>query len=252
MKDNILGSIINRGKYIINTFSKECKNNKEDFYILLMLWKNLETLEGIDILLERGLVNVTNPLLRVLLENSIYIEWILKEHSHTTDKLRQIEFCYLKTRLKFYNNSINKFKPNKNKENLKKMIYSEKYKLIIKEWDNFNSLNKRTPNWYSLFGGPKNLRELSKLTDLEQSYLTIYSLLSENVHCLDLFDKFEFSNGFITLDTIDFTKKDSSIKLICYITSINYISITKYFDKNYKESDIFKWSEEIYTLVMNK
>lgn len=45
-----------------------------------------------------------------------------------------------------------------------------------------SALKKRKPNWYSVFGGPSDLRQLSKQLKREAQYLVLYAYLSSIQH----------------------------------------------------------------------
>src|SRR5262249_45649022 len=54
---------------------------------------------------------------------------------------------------------------------------------IEAEWQRLKALNKnRDPEWYSLFGGPKNVRELAIHLGMAGMYEFLYSFWSESGH----------------------------------------------------------------------
>src|SRR5690606_15061693 len=70
-------------------------------------------------------------------------------------------------------------------KNLIKFLERDEVKPVNDEWERTKKKYKKNPHWYSLFDGPSNLRELSKLLSLEVIYDILYTDLSGYVHASD-------------------------------------------------------------------
>lgn len=60
-------------------------------------------------------------------------------------------------------------------------------------------LGKKHVAWYSLYGGPKNLRELSSSVRAEAIYLFLYGMLSEQTHAFGTMDALVNAGGSATI-----------------------------------------------------
>jgi hypothetical protein len=67
--------------------------------------------------------------------------------------------------------------------NLQAMLVKPDFQPIEGEWQRLKALNKnRNPKWYSLFGGPKSVRELAIHLGMAGMYEFLYRFWSESVH----------------------------------------------------------------------
>jgi len=110
-------------------------------------------------------------------------------------------------------------------EEIKKSIET---KNLSNVWQQYSSLKKKPRRWYSLDGGPPDLRSLSKLLEAEEYYLSLYKPWSGVIHGERAFDNFEligvqlggiagFRNG---IDLPNMTSTIHSIFLSCAQTFV--------------------------------
>ena len=71
-------------------------------------------------------------------------------------------------------------------QNLKSLLSKSNYKVADDEYQSLKSIIKRRPNWYSLFGGPSNLRDLAKHLNWGAHYDILYRSWSNIAHADDL------------------------------------------------------------------
>jgi hypothetical protein len=71
-------------------------------------------------------------------------------------------------------------------EQLRELMKREDFQPISEEYDSVATRRKRPP-WYSLFGGPANLRELAIQLGEGADYLVLYRTWSRTAHATDLY-----------------------------------------------------------------
>jgi hypothetical protein len=166
-----------------------------------MLYQHLiEMTDGVEVLISNSCSGPTLPLLRSTLEALLSLEYMLKEDY----KIRSLSwFClYVHERIEAYElldpatSRGQKFKttleregdtivPNpglsQNADKLRRMLGNE-LSSIETEYQN---QKKRKPNWYSLFKGPANVRELAVHLNKLRYYDTLYSRWSSTMHATD-------------------------------------------------------------------
>ena len=71
-------------------------------------------------------------------------------------------------------------------EPLKAMLAREPYAPITAEYKRVSRDGKRRVNWYSLCGGPSNLKELARSLGQLDDYLVFYRPMSKTAHATDL------------------------------------------------------------------
>lgn len=98
--------------------------------------------------------------------------------------------------------------------------------------------NKPAPNWYSLYNGPKNLRELAREVELEAFYQILYSNLSRHHHASNSLSKIGLvlGVGLLLPGIRDFEGIQEEIKWVMMIVQLTFIAIFKSFLQNHAES----------------
>lgn len=202
-----LREVINRGTQIVEMSQRMTAKHEpsEDLPILLSYLHILEMADGIEVLLSKSCVNPTQPLLRSLLEASLSLHYLLS--ADTKRRCFAWLIAYYRKRQSWYESmSANtargrqlrkemeddsiKF-PNKIPEqmlderiaNLEKLFRSKNFVDADKEYQ-ANSGGRR--EWYSLYGGPKNLRDLAKSLQKLWYYEQLYRRWSKVTHASDV------------------------------------------------------------------
>lgn len=70
--------------------------------------------------------------------------------------------------------------------NLQSLLNKPNYQIAEAEYQSLKKARKRKPNWYSLFGGPSNLRELARHVGRGAQYDILYRYWSRITHAGDL------------------------------------------------------------------
>jgi hypothetical protein len=76
-------------------------------------------------------------------------------------------------------------------------LNSPEFQPVEAEWQRIKTGNprKRDPDWYSFFGGPKNVRELAIHLQMAGFYELIYRMWSESVHAGMVMEALGVKNG---------------------------------------------------------
>ena len=165
--------------------------------------------DGIEVLISQSCAVPAIPLLRSSFEALLTIEYILE------GDYQQRAFawlvCYVHNRLGQYEmldpsrqkgkeflvtfaaDSVSKYMklpsfPNLSQviQNLKSLLNNPNYQFADYEYQRIKSIRKRKPNWYSIFGGPSNLRDLAKHLNWGAQYDILYRSWSSIAHADDL------------------------------------------------------------------
>lgn len=165
--------------------------------------------DGIEVLISQSCAVPAIPLLRSSFEALLAIEYIL-ERDYQKRAFAWL-VCYVHNRLSQY--EILDTSNQKGKEflvtfaadslskhmkfpsflnlsqviqNLKSLLNNPNYKAADYEYQRVKGIRKRKPNWYSLFGGPGNLRDLAKHLNWGAQYEILYRSWSSITHADDL------------------------------------------------------------------
>jgi hypothetical protein len=206
---NCLEEARNFGSQLFNWDLNENNHKDDTLPILMLLRHQIDILDSLSILAKCGSGDTAKILGRALLENVLYMEYLLeKDHSIrayaflTEDTLTQIHLA----KRSDYDSSQGKemsalFKKELGSEisdtvdketiwnfiNSKiELLESETFKLCYEESQN---LRKKTnkPNWFSYFSGPKNIAELAKHLGKKLFYEIMYRKWSRSVHGTDVY-----------------------------------------------------------------
>ena len=181
----------------------------EPLPVLVSYYHVIGMTDGIEVLVSQSCAVPSIPLLRSSFEALLTIEYILKEDC----KRRAFAWlvCYVHTRLNLYEmmdtshqrgkeflaalakDGLDKYMnfqspPNITKaiQNLQSLLGNPNYEIGEDEYQRIKSIRKRPINWYNLFSGPSNLRELSKYLNRWSEYDFLYRYWSNIVHVGDL------------------------------------------------------------------
>lgn len=182
----------------------------EDLPLLVSYLHVIEMTDGIEVLVSQNCPIPAVPLLRSSFEALLTIDYILEADY----QLRAFAWlvCYVRDRLGEYemlDHSLPRGKeffamletdkaskymklpsfPNLAQaiQNLKSLLINNpNYQVADSEYQSLKSKRKRKPNWYSLFGGPSNLRELARHLNRGAQYDILYRYWSRVTHADDL------------------------------------------------------------------
>jgi hypothetical protein len=161
--------------------------------------------DGVEVLISQSCIVPAIALLRSLFEALLTIEYICKKDS----KNRAFAWlvCYVHNRIKQhelfdsssqkgkefikalendgldknFNISVN-FDAKKAITNLLSLFNRPEYQIVENEYQRIKDARKSDINWYSLFNGPSNLRELSKYLNRWSDYDLLYRYWSNIIH----------------------------------------------------------------------
>jgi hypothetical protein len=195
---------VNLGSNIIAWDMQANKGGDENLPILLFLRNYLEQIDACSILVNSASSEPVHILLRIALENFFYIEYLL-ESDFEKRSLCFLVYNAYKTQ-SFYekvdgksssyldlvniyerDKILSKFKPiilpdiDQQKKNSLEFLNLPKYKDISKEYQRKSKKRKR-PEWYSLYNGPNNIKELADHLKYPAFYKILYQSLSASTH----------------------------------------------------------------------
>ncbi len=181
----------------------------EDLPVLVSYLHVIEMTDGIEVLVSQSCPIPAIPLLRSSFEAQLTIDYILEADYQRRSFAWLV--CYVHDRLSSYEMldpshqrgedfaasisvdeisgffSFPQFPDLPNAiQNLKSLLGKPNYQLVESEYQRVKRKNKRKPEWYSLFGGPNNLRELSRHTGHAAKYDGLYRYWSRIIHAGDL------------------------------------------------------------------
>lgn len=185
----------------------------EDLAVLALYRHIIEMTDGIEVLVAQSCSQAVVPLLRSSFEALLSIEYILETDSQNRYKdfnRRSLAWLlgHIHNRLNLYDRfdfSTNKGATTKKlfdedkfisqipisidvgaaRENLKKVLLKDHFLELETEYQTLVATKKREPNWYSLFGGPKNLRALAETLQQGGHYEILYRPWSTTAHAQD-------------------------------------------------------------------
>lgn len=191
----------------------ETSNTQQSSYhhaSLFLLYRHLlEMVDAVSILVRHGAADPCQPLLRSALEAAMGIEYMLEKdterralayqvahihkriaeharHDPTTEAGKALQGVFNKDKLF----STIKLPPHASAPAIDKLatvLAMPEYTPVDQEWVRLyreyeKQRRKGMPPWYSLFGGPKSIRQLVYHLKLGAAYETLYSNWSETVH----------------------------------------------------------------------
>jgi hypothetical protein len=192
---NSIDEIINFGTHLILWDINKKRDGKDYFIPSLMLRNIVELGDGISILIRKSSIDPAAIVLRSLFEATLGLLYLLEE-----DEKRRAH-CYMvsikKKELKLYEKFLSQQQPYKQLsselkldpnslrsriDNIQKLFKKPLFKEASEEYDSIHQKERRAPNWYYLYGGPRDIQRLAKRLDKSMEYEFIYRKLSEHVH----------------------------------------------------------------------
>jgi hypothetical protein len=230
---DFLQNLANYGSNLIPRCYVSSERTLTDTVLIGSLLKHVVCmLDGIIVLLRQGAVLPSELQLRSLFEAHVCIQWILKDDSEKRAKQyfvwhwrRQLDWTRAVMEGTKENNRIKTaFKSEmgiayiaglKGRENevkaqekkLLEMLNSQEFKAVNDEFERLRTENKgkrskHDRNWYSLFSGPHNFRELCERLAIEGEYDIFYSSSSEVTHATTQMEMITHHGKEITFEPI--------------------------------------------------
>lgn len=200
----LIDEAVNFGTHILN-WEIEKNNSHRENAISQIFFKNiLEIVDGISILVKKSSIDNTKVLFRVLLENILYLEYLLE----IDFKKRALAYIVttIHKEIKFFsklddNTQVGKeFKAQLKKDKIFKNVPFLELPTIGKRKESFENklqlpvfleteqeyqrtlIRIKNPNWYSLYDGPNNIENLAKHLNHHSLYEAFYRVYSEDIH----------------------------------------------------------------------
>lgn len=255
------------GSHILDWVGQSGKLGGNKEIPLIMTFRNiLELMDSISILFRHSSIEPCKNLLRSILESIFVIEYIIKDNSE------QRCYNYLTGHYKRKLNIYKKLDPTSeqgkqfraelkddelaggmtipNIPNLDKMIANiesilnrSEFSSSLAEYNRLKQISRGNPNWFSFFGGPKNIIELARYLKLLGLYNVLYRQFSNNVHGMDVIDR-RISAGTPGETLITQIRAPFEAQTIFQLTLSFALRIYKKFVGYYipeKKEDLAKW-----------
>lgn len=169
---------------------------KEAVPVLASYLHVIQMTDSIEVLISNGCASPAHLLLRSSFEGKLSIEYILEKESAKRAMAWLVKeiLDMIESYGKFVSISDqpdSQLQPppsdmieeiNRQINNLRATLNRPDYADIYSEYQNLKRRSRRTPEWYSLFSGPRNLRELSEHLDQVPEYEVLYRSWSRLSH----------------------------------------------------------------------
>lgn len=269
------------GQYLLNLMNTDKNNKKSDTIILFLFRDLLETVDGIKSLFKDSSINISDILFRNMFELSLSLDYIFLDEELLEDRALSYEVTSIHERITLYEklntdnaehenfraiigeDIYNNFTPEKLNslaENLRSIFekYPE-YKSVdedrTRKKDAINlrrrqrHLRDLEPKWYQIHSTASNLRELSKLLNMEKEYLILYNQWSKKVHGVASMEGFRVVNNKPIILNPKVPKNPQNvimkIELLQSLMTSCYINIGKYFLTDKDSGNLAIWYREI-------
>jgi hypothetical protein len=181
-------------------------DENEDLAAFALYRHIIEVTDGIEVLVANSCAAAGIPLVRSSFEALLGLEYIVEEPSLYVTRSLSWLAAYVRRKLKFYESllpttprgqeflkAIDEDKmvkeftlpPSEDVQsaidNLRQLLSREQFKPIEEEFAKY----RKPPHWYSLFNGPKNLRELANHVKRNAQYEVLYWQWSLATHAQD-------------------------------------------------------------------
>jgi len=179
--------------------------------VLLSFRHALEILDSISVLIWHGLADPCKILLRSLFETWMGIEYIVQKDSGR----RAMSFLvwHVKRKRKSYLQLLENSPENKQFraaleedslglldnirpidgisryiDRLNRLLGKPMYQKVDQEFERVQKAHKRNPNWFSLYDGPRDIKQLAEKLGHSGIYETLYRFFSATTHGMDVVD----------------------------------------------------------------
>lgn len=261
-----ISELVNFGSNIIKWDIESQQMNDEDLPPILFLRNFIEQFDAVSILIKESSVEPCKSLLRTALENLFYLEYLLEKDSinrsmsflvwhyinnniylerlnPTSEEYKKIELIFSKD--KIMNNQKPPILPHVDQLLIigNKILNSPKYQPYKKEYDITKRKCNNNFSWYSLFNGPRNIRQLSDLLGHSVLYDGFFRNYSSSIHGTDIIQGKlinNFNDG-LCLQQIRVPKNAQDITQNCY--NLCFLVFKMYVEKRIpaKQPDFINW-----------
>jgi Family of unknown function (DUF5677) len=199
----VLRELVNYGSWVFQRSQLGASaTENEDLAVFILYRQLLDTTDSIEALVREVCGEATLPLVRVAFETQLSLSHIFQadyvrrslswSHGYWRYRLGRAELCDPSTTkgaelLAVWTQEKQRemrTSPSVQAEQveLRTLLASAQLAPIEAEFRRVKAVTKRTPKWYSLFGGPPNLRELARRLSQESDYLSFYPEWSSASH----------------------------------------------------------------------
>jgi hypothetical protein len=197
-------------KDLMETFRNRANQSNEDHHTVALLLMNefVESIDGVILLAERGSARNCLQLLRTAFEVNLSLRYLFEdkkvyrcralayEYFHKKSNLRWAEKCdpdsevgkQLRAELAGDNfpdlfEMVGKECDTKAEAaKVKKSLNSVRYAEVRAELDRLKGEKKKVPNWFSLWNGPRTIRDMAAHLKLLSAYESMYCMWSSVTH----------------------------------------------------------------------
>ena len=204
----VLRKVIDEAAGIFERSSQTAPDGDENLGILMPFHHAIEMLDGVEVLLDKSCVVASRTPLRSAFEASLAVRYVLdadtgrralcyvvadiyqrlrwyEEHDPDTERGKQFRAeVELPEDLDFPMPDVESTR--KAAASLRSMLADGAYPPIANEYEEVSKKRRGRTPWYSLFGGPGNLRELARAVGDLDDYLILYRTWSNTAHATDL------------------------------------------------------------------
>jgi hypothetical protein len=172
--------------------------------VLLLVRHVIESIDGVSILVERGSAENCGPLLRSAFEGQLGVLYILRADSRRRGLAYQVAHIHRKMKMHRKwdrNDPLGKQLRDDLKEDEMTQVFDRipgdpkdmirkseealretEYVPIEQEWQEVRRRNGKDPEWFALFGGPRDVRSLAISLGLGAAYEGLYRGWSDVIH----------------------------------------------------------------------
>lgn len=226
----ILSKSIQFGEGFLKDLEKRTDLELEHKVVASLLRKLIEQADACYVLADHDLEGPLTVMKRSILETYLALRYILQKEELITDRAYSYYVGFLinsKNETRYWYKQQKVDVSDLGLERLinikSELLSNPKLKYILQEWQNTKRKSKKphNPNWYSLFNGPKSLKQLAKcLMEKESLIYSMYGSLSQEAHSYKALDATNYT---------EFMDKPLELKSIrCRVDTSDVITIKSF------------------------
>lgn len=204
-----LDSQVDVGIDVIEVIADNPKDDFTDSTLIVLLRDYIEFLDGVSVLIRHNCSAAAIPIMRSMFEYYLSIRFILQKNTQKRAlayqvatlkaKLRDLNKTNIRKGAQKFENILakNSYKVTfKAEDNTRKvtsvhsLLNSPPYKDVHLEWKKAQEKIQSPPNWFSLFGGPENIKQLAEQLGVIAEYEIFYREWSSTTHATGSFKNF--------------------------------------------------------------
>ena len=213
----VLRSVVNEAVGTFERSSKTPGNGDENLGILMPFCHAIEMLDGVEVLLDASCVVASHPPLRSAFEASLTVRHVLSDDIER--RALSYVVCDIYEQIHWYDEQDPESDRGKRfrydmglsegsefpmpdvvevrraVESKRAILARDPYPPIAAEYERVKKERRGPMKWYSLFDGPRNLRELAMSLGQLDDYLVLYRRWSKAAHATDLISKVTKADG---------------------------------------------------------